>query len=67
MNSLTHERSKCSDTRIRFISEYKDERQVTTELLKEIKMDIFTIALMHEEHGEMQDMIGVANLEASLV
>ena len=67
MNSLTHERSKCSDTRIHTIWEYMDEGQVTAKLLKEKKMDIFTIVLMHEEHGEMRDIIGVANLEASLV
>ncbi|KAL4575516.1 hypothetical protein LXL04_022362 [Taraxacum kok-saghyz] len=56
-----------SDTRIRFISEYKDERQVTTELLKEIKMDIFTIPLMHEEHGEMQDIFELQREQAELM
>ena len=67
MNSLTRERIKCSHTRIHTIWEYMDEGQVTAKLLKEIKMDIFTIALMYEEHGEMQDMIGMTNLEPSLV
>ena len=68
-NHVFHGRSKHIDIRFHFIWECVERGQIIVEYVnsKDQRADIFTKALAYVKHVEMRNMIGVTNLEPSLV
>ena len=68
-NPVFHGRSKHIDIRYHFIRECVEEGKVVVEHVnsKDQRADILTKALAYVKHGEMRNLIGVTNLEPSLV
>ena len=68
-NPVFHGRSKHIDIRFHFIRECVERGQIIVEHVdsKDQRADILTKALAYVKHGEMRNLIGVTNLEPSLV